>query len=336
MLRSSRRCLPELRPMSERHRWLAWKSALRAQQGAVCWMPVLLFLGLVLGPGITPAAQGAALARHTVTVDDHPFAVWAKTPAAPRAVMLLIHGRTWSTRPDFDLQVPGEDLSLMDGLVERGIAAYGLDLRGYGETPRDASGWLTPDRAAADVSGVLDWLAGRYPELPVVLFGWSYGATVAQLTAQRFPARIAGPVLFGYPLRPGYAVSPAAGQPARAPTTAEAAASDFILPGTISETAIEAFVAAALHHDPVRMDWRALEQWSALDGSAVSQPVLLLQGAADPLAGADVHAELFVALASEDKQWTVIPGGDHAAFLETPRGYFLKLIEGFLFRDDDL
>ena len=49
-------------------------------------------------------AQGAALQRHAVVVDGHPFAVWSKTPAQPRAVMLLIHGRTWSTRPDFDLQ----------------------------------------------------------------------------------------------------------------------------------------------------------------------------------------------------------------------------------------
>ena len=30
--------------------------------------------------------------------------------------------------------------------------AYGIDLRGYGETPRDPSGWNTPLRAAADVA----------------------------------------------------------------------------------------------------------------------------------------------------------------------------------------
>ncbi len=307
---------------------------------------LILTLTLLAGPvqgagapiqGVGALVQGAAsLARHTVSVDDHPFAVWAKVPPAPRAVMLLVHGRTWSTRPDFDLQVPGEALSLMDGLVELDVAAYGVDLRGYGETPRDASGWLTPDRAAADVGAVLHWLAERYPELPVVLFGWSYGATVAQLTAQRFPGRLDRLILFGYPVRPGYTEGPSTAAPARTPTTAAAAASDFILPGTISEAAIEAFVAAALRHDPVRMDWRALEQWAALDGAAVSQPVLLLEGAADPLTQTDVHAELFAVLPSDDKQWTVIPGGDHAAFLETPRGYFLKLIEGFLFRDAGL
>ena len=168
----------------------------------------LVTLALLL-PLAVQAAEGISLQRHAVVVDGHPFAVWSKTPARPEAVMLLIHGRTWSTRPDFDLQVPGEDLSLMDGLAGMGVAAYGLDLRGYGETPRDASGWLTPDRAALDVAEVLGWLARRHPELPrPYLFGWSYGSTVSQLVGQRRPLSMSGLILFGYPLRPGYDVSP--------------------------------------------------------------------------------------------------------------------------------
>ncbi len=297
-------------------------------------MCTLVVLALLLPMTLQAAAPaGVTLQRHAVVVDGHPFAVWSKVPANPQAVMLLIHGRTWSTRPDFDLQVPGEDLSLMDGLVEMDIAAYGLDLRGYGETPRDASGWLTPNRAAADVAEVLGWLGRRHPELPRPhLFGWSYGATVSQLVAQQRPLTMGSLILFGYPLREGYDVSPIATEPLRAPTTAEAAASDFILPGTISDAAIGAFVTSALTHDPVRMDWRSLEQWQALDGAAVTVPVLLLQAAEDPLALPEVHAELFGSLSTKDKTWAVIPGGDHAAFMETPRPYFLALIESFIFR----
>jgi len=36
--------------------------------------------------------------------------------------VLLIHGRTWSGRPDFDLQVSGESRSFMDALVAQGYA----------------------------------------------------------------------------------------------------------------------------------------------------------------------------------------------------------------------
>lgn len=290
----------------------------------------LFFACLLLLPGMLPAAT---LERHSVVVDGHPLAVWSKTPAAPRAVMLLVHGRTWSTRPDFDLQVPGEDLSLMDGLTARGIAAYGVDLRGYGESPRDASGWLTPDRAAKDVAAVLGWLSRRHPSLAApYLFGWSYGSMVAQLVAQRHPESVAGLILFGYPVRPGFDRNPEHDQPLRAATTREAALSDFLLPGTISEAAMNAFADAALASDPVRTDWRDLEQWRALDGAEVTSPVLLLQAAHDPLALTDVHALVFGNLATDDKVWAVIPGGDHAAFMETPRSYFLSLIDGFVFR----
>lgn len=300
--------------------------------------PLRAALVLVLLP-FAVTAQGAAPAvpaepkAHQVTVAGHPLRVWEKSPPAPRARMLLVHGRTWSTRPDFDLQVPGEELSLMDGLVERRIAAFGVDLRGYGETPRDQSGWLTPRGAAADVVGVLDWLHARAPEAePPYLFGWSYGAMVAQLVAQQRPDLISGLILFGYPVRPGIDRDPAGadGPPPREPTTAQAAASDFVVPGSISQRAVDAFVSAALAADPVRADWRGLEQWRELDGAAVRVPTLLLEGHHDPLARDAVHAELFTRLDTDDKAWVVIPGGDHAAFLEAPRSYFLRQLETFV------
>ncbi|MFU8815644.1 MAG: alpha/beta hydrolase [Pseudomonadales bacterium] len=278
-------------------------------------------------------AAGPGLQSHEVAVDGHPLRVWEKSPPSPQARMLLVHGRTWSTVPDFDLQVAGEQRSLMDGLVERNITSFGVDLRGYGQTPRDASGWLTPDRAAEDVIGVLQWLADDGAPLPY-LFGWSYGAMVAQLVAQRRPDLMAGLVLFGYPVRPGIDVDPPEtdGPAPRRPTTAEAAASDFIVPGAISSRGIAAFVAAALAADPVRADWRQLDQWRALDGAAVRVPTLLLEGYHDPLALDDVHATLFSRLDTDDKTWVVIPGGGHAAFMEAPRRYFLEQTATFIFR----
>jgi alpha-beta hydrolase superfamily lysophospholipase len=260
--------------------------------------------------------------------------VWEKSPPRPRATVLLVHGRTWSTVPDFDLQAPGEELSLMDGLAASGIASFGVDLRGYGQTPRDDSGWLTPARAAADVVGVLAWLAARNDASSSYLFGWSYGAMVAQLVAQGRPDLVRGLILFGYPVRPGIDVDPevAAGPPPRHPTTAEAAISDFIVPGAISDRAVEAFVRAALAADPIRADWRQLEQWRALDSAAVRVPTLLLEAYHDPLALDDVHATLFTRLATDDKAWIVIPGGAHAAFMEAPRAYFLQQMATFIKR----
>ena len=275
-------------------------------------MRVFRHLVLVCAAAGCAAAWAAAeLVAHEITVEGHHFRVWEKSPAEPRSRMLLIHGRTWSTRPDFDLQVPGEELSLMDGLVEFGVAAYGVDLRGYGETARDASGWLTPERAAADVAGVLEWLA-----------------------AQEHPDLASGLIVFGYPVRAGSDRDPpeAAGEPPRRANSRQAARSDF-LPDAISEDAVQAFVDAALAADPERMDWRGLEQWRRLDGARVRIPTLLLEAYHDPLAHDDVHQTLFTRLDTDDKVWVVIPGGGHAAFMERPRRYFLQQVRSFIHRE---
>lgn len=296
---------------------------------------ILVCLVLPAQPVVGQKADAPELEPHWVTVDGHPLRVWEKSPDAPRSRLLLIHGRTWSTRPDFDLQVAGEERSFMDGLVGLGTAAYGVDLRGYGETPRDRSGWVTPERAAADVAGVLEWLAAVDADGPrPYLFGWSYGAMVAQLVAQRRPELVSGLILFGYPVRPGIDDEPEdrPSEPPRESTTAEGARSDFVVPDAISERTIEAFVSAALTADPVRADWRRLDQWQALDPAAVDVPTLLLQGHHDPLALDDVHEDLFRDLNTGDKAWVVIPGGDHAAFLGSPRGYFLQQMDAFIHR----
>ena len=108
------------------------------------------------------------MTRHTIDVDGHPLAMWSKRPPPPpettRGAIVFLHGRTWSAVPDFDLQVKGEQRSVMDAFVEQGFATYALDLRGYGESPRDATGWLTPDRAADDLAVALKWVHERERE----------------------------------------------------------------------------------------------------------------------------------------------------------------------------
>jgi pimeloyl-ACP methyl ester carboxylesterase len=212
-----------------------------------------------------------------------------------------------------------------------GYSAWAMDARGYGATPRDSSGWATPDRAAQDMATVLSWLEARNGAKTNV-WGWSYGSMVAQLTAQRYPETIRSLSLFGYPTDPEVQI-PAATSAAiveQRINTAAAAASDFIVPGSISQNAIDVYVAAALAADPVRADWNELQQWNALDGAAVTVPTLLLQGEFDPLANTDAHARLFAKIANPNKQWTVLAGGDHAALLETPRARLIKATIDFI------
>lgn len=278
------------------------------------------------------SAGREAPARHTVISDGHPIAVWEKRAATATEAVLLVHGRTWSALPDFDLQVDGEELSLMDGLVEKGYAVYAIDLRGYGETPRDESGWLTPSGAAEDVIAVLKFIDSENAwERKPHLFGWSMGSTISQLAAQRAPETLSSLTLFGYWHDPDdrFPPDPPGLEPERQANTAEAAASDFITPGSISEAAIDAYVKAALAADPVRTDIRSLEDYNALDPGLVTMPTLVIAGEFDPLAPSDHLAKLFSRIGTGHKQWVSVPASDHAAFLETPRAYFIHELQAF-------
>ncbi|MEQ9564178.1 MAG: alpha/beta fold hydrolase [Woeseiaceae bacterium] len=288
----------------------------------------VLSLLLALCSNISIAAERV---RHTVMADGHPITVWEKSAQGEAWPILLVHGRTWSALPDFDLQLEGEELSLMDGLVENGFAVYAIDMRGYGETPRDASGWLTPNRAAADVAIVLQWIAGERNDVPH-LFGWSMGSTISMLVAQQHPERMASLTLFGFwhdldvnlpPDEPGIV-------PLELPNTAEAAASDFITPGSISQAAIDAYVAASLAADPVKTDLRHYDHYNALDPAKIVVPTLVIQGEFDPIAPSAYQAKLFTRIATGHKQWVSVPGGDHAAFMEKPRQYFIDELVTFL------
>ena len=279
------------------------------------------------------SALGADLKKHTVMVDGHPMVVWEKTSEHSKAQILLLHGRTWSSLPDFDLQVKGEELSFMDGLNSLGYSVFALDARGYGETPRDQTGWLTPGRSASDAISVITWMK-QQSSLPLHLYGWSYGSMVSQLVVQQRPDLVQTVILFGYPFDPSrHIIAEDATYPDHPPAkanTAKNAASDFITPGSISQNAIDTYVAAALAADPIRVDFKDLYEWGALDAGRVTTPTLLLQGEFDPLAPTDAQATFFSAITTANKWWVVLPGGDHAALLETPRQKMLQTIDNFI------
>ena len=294
-----------------------------------------LMAALFLSFAASIALAQTAPVKHIVIADGHPLALWEKRAAKPKGTILLLHGRTWSALPDFDLQVPGERHSLMDALVASGYAVYALDLRGYGATPRDASGWDTPDRSAEDLSVALGWIARNSGVAgKPALLGWSNGSTVAQLCAQRYPDQISALILTGYWKHPDSTrlSGPDTLVPLREKTTASAAASDFIAPNAISKKAVDAYVAMALKADPVRTDWRRLEQFNALDPAKVTTPTLLIQGELDPIASTATQAAFFSRLGTADRAWVVMAGGDHASLIENMQPAFVAAVVHFIER----
>jgi pimeloyl-ACP methyl ester carboxylesterase len=296
-------------------------------------------LVMVAGPSIqsaqsTPAAP-PVLEHFTVQSDGHPMSLWARRPASPRGSVLFVHGLTWSGRPDFDLQVPGLQRSVLASFAAQGYAAYAIDLRGYGETPRDSTGWLTPRRASADVSNVLAWIAQQHPRLPnPALVGWSRGACISMLTAELKPGMMSALVLFGFVFDPelSFADTEVPAEPERQKNTAESAASDFITPEVTPSIVIKSFVDQALKADPIRIDLKGDGEYNALKPDRVKVPTLVLFGEKDPGIVMTDAGKFFAQLATPDRQMVVLPGADHAAQLEDTHDRWVAAIINFLNR----
>jgi alpha-beta hydrolase superfamily lysophospholipase len=295
-----------------------------ARRHAIAGLAALAFAAQTPLQAAAPAPE-----RHSVNVDGHTLALWESSPRSPRGAILLIHGRTWSALPNFDLHVAGESRSVMRALADAGFAAYALDQRGYGATPRDATGWLTPQRARDDVAATLDWIAARHPRLPrPALLGYSRGSQVALLVAQQRPQAMSALLLFAFPpgVNVGDATTPA--EPPRRATTRAAAAEDFITPGAASAEVIEAYVSQAIAANPVRADWREESQF-VFEPGKVSTPTLMIYGVNDPLRDARA-AEFFNGLAVPDRAFVVLPASDHAAHVENSHAAFVHGIVSFL------
>lgn len=292
-------------------------------------------LALAVVVSATPASAQSPPAQFTVLANGHPLAVWGRSAPTPKAAILLVHGRTWSSRPDFDLQVPGLQRSVMTSLAAKGFAVYAVDLRGYGATPRDRTGFVTPKRAAADVVAVLQWISARHRTLPPpALLGWSLGGAVVQLAAQQPDASISALVLFAFAMDPDakFASLGDPEQPAMTKTTRADAEIDFISPLVTPRPVIDAFVQQALASDPVRADWIREDEFNAARVDRLLMPTLVIHGARDPGMVDEVTAKFVARMPATHRQWTILPGGDHAAQLEDTHDAFVDAVAGFILR----
>mmetsp|Transcript_26679 Transcript_26679/g.35060 ORF Transcript_26679/g.35060 Transcript_26679/m.35060 type:complete len:357 (+) Transcript_26679:66-1136(+) len=300
---------------------------------------------------------------HTVLAKDgHPLRVWEKNVKQhtgkessphnqPKNAILLLHGRTWSSLPVWDLHIPhsssddapggyNECLSFMDLLVESGYDAFAVDLRGFGETPLDGSMYLTPSKAVDDVHMVFQWLRGAqgYDNPRPYLLGWSYGGLVAQLFAQKYPDDISDLVLYGSAYDPSTifprpSLTKRMDKPKLQQNTEEAAIEDFTLPGSICNKAADAFAAAALASDPLKVIWSDLHEFNDLNAHHVHAPTLVIHGDMDPYTPIKAQRKLFTNLAaSGDKVWQIIPYSDHCIHVLESRYKFLHGIMSFFER----
>jgi pimeloyl-ACP methyl ester carboxylesterase len=249
-------------------------------------------------------------------------------------VALLVHGATWSGRPDFDLQV--RDYSLMDYMAGRGYDVFAIDVHGYGRSDKTEADWSPASTAALDIDAAVDYIRELRGVDQVSILGWSWGCQTAGLFAMQHPEKVKKLILYAPTWKPNperAAEIPFPAEQYRV-NTPEAAASDFI-EGCYEQDVVDAYVRACLETDPrspngVIVDF--LTRLPILDPARIAVPVMIFFGEHEFPEKAEQMMEFFKTLKTTDKQLIVLPGGGHAIILEKPHLQAFHIFTAFFDR----
>jgi pimeloyl-ACP methyl ester carboxylesterase len=229
-------------------------------------------------------------------------------------VALLVHGATWSGRPDFDLQI--RDYSLMDFLARHGYDVFAIDIHGYGRSEKTERDWSSTASAALDVGAALAEISKLRGVPKIRVFGWSWGTMITGLLAMEQPEHIARLILFG----PVWKGSGQTGPPPKEQyrVNSEAAArEDFdgrdAEPEVVALYAREALAADPRSPNGVRLD---VQKLPLVDPARIKVPTLILRGDQDPVSTETEMLEFFGKLGTTDKSYLSLPNAGHAALLE--------------------
>ena len=182
----------------------------------VCFLTMTGFVALLLFPS-TGWATHVKIVKQDYHIDavDPGIKLFVREKLADGVtrftndnIVLFIHGATYPSTPDFDLQF--EDYSWADWMVERGYAVYMFDKRNYGFSTREKA----MDEPAAknkpvsrsylvirDIGAAVDHIRAKRNVQKVSLIGWSWGAMTAGYYASLHSDKVAKLVLFA----PAYA-----------------------------------------------------------------------------------------------------------------------------------
>src|SRR5262249_43297078 len=118
-------------------------------------------------------------------------------------IVLFIHGATFPSTPDFDLQF--KDYSWADFMVNHGYVVYMFDKRNYGGSTREkamdepAPAHRPLSRSylvVRDIGAVVDHIRPKHHVNKVTLIGWSWGAMTAGYYSSLHSEKVAKLVLY--------------------------------------------------------------------------------------------------------------------------------------------
>jgi pimeloyl-ACP methyl ester carboxylesterase len=261
----------------------------------------------------------------------------------PRPVLFLVHGSSISSRPSFDLTVPGHgEYSVMNTFAHLGFDVWTMDHENYGHSGRTES---NSDIASGveDLKAGIELVAKETGQSKVHLFGESSGAIRAGAYAVARPDRVDRLVLAAFTYKGDN--SPTLTQRAkqldeyrthnRRLRDREMIRSIFTRDkvGT-SDPALGEYLADLElkfgEQVPTGTYLDMIVNLPLVDPAKVAAPVLLIRGEYDGIATVDDLQDFYKRLPNGDRQFVILPGTAHSVVLGLNRQQFWHVMHSFL------
>jgi pimeloyl-ACP methyl ester carboxylesterase len=317
---------------------------------------LLLGAGLAAGLGLAAAEATAAETPDTFWTQEYwahkgdvALYMYRKRKSAPVAgqpplpVLFLVHGSSVSSRPSFDLTVPGAgEYSMMNVFADYGYDVWTMDFEGYGRSSKT-------DGNSDIASGVLDLQAA----MPIVaketglqkyhFMGESSGAIRAGAFAMAHPDRVDRLVLeaFTYTGK-GSPTLEKRGEQVEYYRTHNRRKRDINSirsiftrdrPGVSDMRVADAIAAVELPFGDTVPTGTYLDMTANLplvDPARVQAPVMVVRGQYDGIATEADLIDFFVKLPNPDRQFSILAGAAHAITLGVNRAELWHSMHGFL------
>ncbi len=274
--------------------------------------------------------------------------IYRKCQTQPQAgknppVLFLVHGSSFSSRPGYDLQVPGQpDYSVMDMCAGFGFDVWTMDHECYGRSSRTKS---NSDIAtgAEDLRAAAQVVERETGHGKFTCYGQSSGSLRAALFAQNHPERVERLVLDAFvwtgkgsrtleKRREGL-------ESYRANNMRPVDRAFFHTiftrdkPGTSDPAVAEHLADAELQFGDAVPTGTYLDMCSKLplvDPAKINCPVYIMRGEHDGIASDDDILAFFKALPNPDKHLSIMAGSAHVAPFGINRHRFYHLLRQFL------
>ena len=312
---------------------------------------ILATAGLSFGSGLlAKAAPGSVWSgEYWTKKGDVPLYLFRKRLGAPRKgetplpVLFLVHGSSNSSRPSFDLTVPGKgDYSVMNTFARWGFDVWTMDHENYGRSGRTES---NSDIASGveDLKAGIESVSRETLSQKVNIFGESSGALRAGAYAMARPERVDRLIFSGFTYKgEGSSTLAERAKQLEEYRTHNRRLRDRAMirsiftrdkPGT-SDPALADYLADQElkfgDQVPTGTYLDMVTRLPIVDPVKVLAPVLLIRAEYDGIGTVEDLVAFFKLLPSGDRQFVILPGMAHSVVLGLNRELFWHAMRSFL------